>query len=103
MIKVFESVGELANLFDDQVEGLGAAVADAVGVEGGQDLCFPCAEAAAQPGDWRAMSSQPLVSATRSTVRRWTSMLTPPLACSAVQQRPYPKRRAPRHSLRHHR
>jgi hypothetical protein len=33
MIKVFESVGEPANLFDDQVDGLGAAVADAVGVE----------------------------------------------------------------------
>ena len=40
MIKVFESVGEPANLFDDQVDGLGAAVADAVGVEVGQDLCF---------------------------------------------------------------
>jgi hypothetical protein len=52
MIKVFESVGEPANLFDDQVDGLGAAVADAVGIEVGQDLCFPCAESAAQPGDF---------------------------------------------------
>ena len=52
MIKVFESVGEPANLFDDQVDGLGAAVADAVGVEVGQDLCFPCAEGTAQPGDF---------------------------------------------------
>ena len=52
MIKGFESVGEPANLFDDQVDGLGAAVADAVGVEVGQDLCFPCAESAAQPGDF---------------------------------------------------
>ena len=52
MIKVFESVGEPANLFDDQVDGLGAAVDDAVGVEVGQDLCFPCAESTAQPGDF---------------------------------------------------
>jgi hypothetical protein len=52
MIKVFESVGEPANLLDDPVDGLGAAIADAVGVEVGQDLCFPGAEGAAQGGDF---------------------------------------------------
>jgi hypothetical protein len=52
VIKSLNPVGEPANLFDDQVDGLGAAVADAVGVEVGQDLCFPCAESAAQPGDF---------------------------------------------------
>jgi hypothetical protein len=60
MIKVFESVGEPANLFDDQVDGFGAAIADAVGVEVGQDLCFPGAEGAAQPGDfgdWAAVEA----------------------------------------------
>ena len=29
MIKVFESVGQAADFFDDQVDGFGAAVADA--------------------------------------------------------------------------
>src|SRR5215217_4870427 len=52
MIKVFESVGEPANLLDDQVDGLGAAIADAVGVEVGQDLGFPGTEGAAEPGDF---------------------------------------------------
>src|SRR5215213_8117475 len=32
-------------------DGFGAAVADAVGVEVGQDLAFPGAESAAEPGD----------------------------------------------------
>jgi hypothetical protein len=36
MIKVFESLGEPANFFDDQIDGLGAAVADAAGIEVGQ-------------------------------------------------------------------
>src|SRR5689334_15153378 len=51
MIKVFESVGEPADFFDDEVDGFGAAVADAVGVEVGQDLGFPGAQGTAQPGD----------------------------------------------------
>ena len=51
MIKVFESVGEPANLLNDEVDGLGAAVADAVGVEVGQDLGFPGAEGATKAGD----------------------------------------------------
>lgn len=51
MIKVFESVGEATDFFDDEVDGFGAAVADAVGVEVGQDLAFPGAESAAEPGD----------------------------------------------------
>ena len=40
VIKVFESVGQSTDFFDDQVDGFGAAVADAVGVEVGQDLAF---------------------------------------------------------------
>jgi hypothetical protein len=51
MVKVFESVGEATDFFDDQVDGFGAAVADAAGVEVGQDLAFPGAESAAEPGD----------------------------------------------------
>jgi hypothetical protein len=50
MIKVFESVGEPANLLDDEIDGFGVAVADAVGVEIGQDLSLPGAEDAAKPG-----------------------------------------------------
>jgi hypothetical protein len=53
MIKVFESVGEPANLLDDEVDRFGAAVADAVCVEVDQDLGFPGAEGAAQPGNLR--------------------------------------------------
>ena len=52
VIKVFESVGQSTDFFDDQVDGFGAAVADAVGVEVGQDLAFPGAESAAEPGDF---------------------------------------------------
>jgi MFS family permease len=40
MIKVFESLGEPANLLDDQVDRFGAAVADAVCVEVGQDYAI---------------------------------------------------------------
>ena len=40
MIKVFESLGEPANFFDDQIGGLGATVADAVGIEVGQIWAF---------------------------------------------------------------
>src|SRR5665648_549090 len=36
-----EAVGQAAGLLDDQVDGLGAAVADAVGLEVGQDLGAP--------------------------------------------------------------
>jgi hypothetical protein len=42
----FEGSSELS-----MVGGFGAAVADAVGVEVGQDLAFPGAESAAEPGD----------------------------------------------------
>ena len=52
MIKVFQSVGEATDFFDDQVDGLGAAIGYPAGVEVGQDLCFPGAEGAAQPGDF---------------------------------------------------
>jgi hypothetical protein len=38
MVKVFESVGEPADLFDDQVDGFGAAVGDAAGVEVGSSV-----------------------------------------------------------------
>jgi hypothetical protein len=44
-------VGEPADLFGDQVDGLDVAVASAVGVEVGQDLVFPGAKGAAEPGD----------------------------------------------------
>jgi hypothetical protein len=44
MIKAFESVGEPANFLDDEVDSLGAAVADAVGIDVGQDLSLPGAE-----------------------------------------------------------
>jgi hypothetical protein len=53
MIKVFESVGDPADLLDDQVDRFSAAIADAVGVEVGQHLGSPGAEGTAQPGDLR--------------------------------------------------
>jgi hypothetical protein len=52
MIKFFESMGEPANLLDDEIDCFGAAVADAVGIEVGQDLGLPGAEGAAKPGDF---------------------------------------------------
>jgi hypothetical protein len=51
MIKILEPVGQPADLFDDQVDGFGAAIADAVSVEVGQHLGSPGAEGAAEAGD----------------------------------------------------
>ena len=51
MIKVSKSVGEPADLLDDQVDGFGAAVGDPRGVEVGEYLGSPGAERAAEPGD----------------------------------------------------
>ena len=51
MIEVSESVGEPADLLDDQVDGFGAAVGDPAGVEVGQHLLPPGLEGAAEPGD----------------------------------------------------
>jgi hypothetical protein len=46
VVEISESMGEPADLFDDQVDGFGAAVGDAVGVEVGQHLRLPCLEGA---------------------------------------------------------
>lgn len=46
-----EAVGQPTDLFDDEVDGLGAAVGDAFGVEVGQHLGPPGAERATEPGD----------------------------------------------------
>ena len=51
MVKVSEAVGEPADLLDDQVDGFGAAVGDAAGVEVGQHLLAPGLQGAAEPGD----------------------------------------------------
>jgi hypothetical protein len=53
VIKAFEAVSYPADFLDDQVDGFGAAVADAVGVEVGQHLGPPGAEGAPEPGDLR--------------------------------------------------
>ena len=52
MIKFFEPVGEASDLFDDQVDGFGAAVGDAMGIEVGQYLLAPGLEGATQSGDF---------------------------------------------------
>ena len=49
--EIAEPMGEAADLLDDQVDGLGAAVGDAVGVEVGQHLCPPGTEGAAEAGN----------------------------------------------------
>src|SRR5215212_9736012 len=51
MIKVSESVGEPTDLFDDQVDGFGAAVGDTTGVEVGEHLLAPGLQCSAEPGD----------------------------------------------------
>jgi hypothetical protein len=50
MIKAVESVSVPANLLDDEVNGLGAAVADAMAIEVGQDLDLRDAEGCGQVG-----------------------------------------------------
>ena len=51
MVEVSEAVREPADLLDDQVDGLGAAVGDPAGVEVGQHLGPPRFEGAPEPGD----------------------------------------------------
>ena len=51
MVEVAEPVGEPADFLDDQVDGLGAAVGDAVGVEVGEHLMLPRLQGAAESGD----------------------------------------------------
>lgn len=46
-------MGESADLPYENVDGLGAAVAHAAGVEVGQDLCPPGAQGPAEPCDFR--------------------------------------------------
>src|SRR5215213_9411888 len=57
MIKVSEAVGEPADLFDDQVDGFGAAVGDAAGIEVGEHLLSPGLEGAAKPSHLRDPST----------------------------------------------
>ena len=49
MGEISEAVGEPADLFDDQVDGLCTAVGDAAGVEVGEHLLPPGLEGAAEP------------------------------------------------------
>src|SRR5215218_9794857 len=51
MVEVSESVSQPTDFLDDQVDRLGAAVGDAVGVEVGQHLLLPGLEGAAQTGN----------------------------------------------------
>src|SRR5215218_10998262 len=51
MVEVSESVSQPTDFLDDQVDRLGAAVGDAVGVEVGQHLLLPGFEGAAQTGN----------------------------------------------------
>ena len=53
MGEIFESVCKPANLLDDQVDGFGAAVGDAAGVEVGKQLLAPGLEGAAEPSHLR--------------------------------------------------
>jgi hypothetical protein len=52
VIKVFESVGQTADLFDIRVDGFRADVIDAVGVELGENFGSPGAEGPAEPGNF---------------------------------------------------
>ena len=55
VVELSEAVGEPTDLFDDQVDGLGAAVRDAFGVEVGEYLSSPGTEGAAgagRPREW---------------------------------------------------
>src|SRR5215213_2451381 len=49
VLEIPEAMGEPADLLDDQVDGLGAAVGDAGGVEVGRHLLAPGLEGAAEP------------------------------------------------------
>ncbi len=53
MLERSEAVGEAAGLLDDEVDGLGAAVGDAVGLEPGQDGLAPQLQGAAEARDLR--------------------------------------------------
>jgi hypothetical protein len=52
MAEVAKAPGQAADLLDDQVDGLGAAVGHPVGIEVGQHLLPPGAEGAAEAGDF---------------------------------------------------
>jgi hypothetical protein len=47
-----EAVGEASGLLDDEVDGLGSAVGDAVGLEPGQDMLAAHPESSAQTSDF---------------------------------------------------
>jgi len=51
MLEVLEAVGKAAGLLDDEVDRLGAAVGDAMGLEPGQDVFAPHLQGPPQPGD----------------------------------------------------
>jgi hypothetical protein len=50
-VAVAEAAGDAAVEFDEAVDGFGAAVAGAVGVEVGQERALPAAQGLAEPGD----------------------------------------------------
>jgi hypothetical protein len=47
-----EAVGQASGLLDEEVDGFGAAVGDAVGLEAGQDVLAPHPESAAETSDF---------------------------------------------------
>jgi len=51
VVEVAKPWGEASDLLDDEVDGFGAAVGDAGGVEAGQYPLFPSPQGAAEPGD----------------------------------------------------
>jgi hypothetical protein len=72
--EISESVGEPADLLDDQVDGFGAAVGDAAGVEVGKHLLPPGLEGAAEPGHFGiGQDGKPLI--TFSASRRPSAVL----------------------------
>jgi hypothetical protein len=48
-----EAVSQPAGFLDDEVDGFGAAVADPLGVEPGEDMLTPLFEGAPESGDLR--------------------------------------------------
>ncbi len=75
MIKVSKSVGEPADLLDDQVDGFGAAVGDPTGVEVGEHLLAPGLQCSAEPSTSGIGQDGKLVITCSAIRRPWAALL----------------------------
>ena len=74
MLDVAEPAGDAAAQFDDPVDGLGTAVARAVGVEVGQKRRPPAPQGLPEPGDLRDRAGRQLLDELLGEAASWTGV-----------------------------